>query len=108
MSRILAGLLGVLLAAVVADAAAPPPRLRNLTAEQEKEVRALQIRLAHAAAAGQFAEAARLAEQRAQVRTRWQGKGHWQAINARFEMMAWQHLAKLPRQTGPLSGGRGR
>jgi CHAT domain-containing protein/Tfp pilus assembly protein PilF len=69
---------------------------RNLTAQEHKEVRALETRLEGDAAEGKFAEAARLAEQVAGLRAQRQGARHWQAINARFKIADWQRFAKVP------------
>src|SRR5262245_15460531 len=61
-------------------AAAPPLWLRPLTAEEQKEIAAWQQRLERHVAAGEFAEAARLAGQIAAYREKRQGAWHWRVI----------------------------
>jgi tetratricopeptide (TPR) repeat protein len=87
---------GLLFTAVVAWSAAPPPLPRNLTAQQEKEVDALDARLERHAAAGQFVQAARLAEQIVAYRERRQGARHWQVIDARLDVEDWRCLSTVP------------
>jgi tetratricopeptide (TPR) repeat protein len=96
-----AGVLGLLVLVLAAFAAAPPARPRNLTAQEQKEVDALQMRLNRHFAAGEFEQAARLAEQIAAFRAQRQGRRHWQSIDARFEAASWSRLAKVPQRNRP-------
>lgn len=91
----------VLLTAVAAQAAAPPPLWRELTVQEKKEVEALEERLHRHAAAGEFEQAAQVAEKIAAYRSGRQGAEHWEAIEARFEVEEWQRLARVPAQARP-------
>jgi tetratricopeptide (TPR) repeat protein len=83
------------------QAAAPPAMPRHLTAQEQKELRVLQVRRDQLAAAGEFDQAARLAEQVVLLRERLQGARHWQAIDARLGLAGWQALAKVPKSDRP-------
>jgi CHAT domain-containing protein len=86
----------LLLGTLSADAAAPPARPRNATAQEQQELEALRVRLDRHAAAAEFDQAARLAEQIAVLRARLQGARHWQAIDARLEAQRWSRRTKIP------------
>src|SRR5262245_23428750 len=81
---------------VTARAAAPPLTWRALTAEEAKHVAALEARATRHAAAGEFEEAAALAEQMASFQAQRQGRRHWQAIDARLVAQGWRGLAAVP------------
>src|SRR5579859_4006567 len=91
----------LVVAVSAARAVAPPAQPRDLTAREQKEVAVLQARLDRHATAGQFAEAARLAEQIASFRAHRQGARHWQAIDERFRVATWQQLAKVAPTNRP-------
>jgi tetratricopeptide (TPR) repeat protein len=78
-----------------ADGAAPSLRSDKLTAEQQKRLDKFSRDLNSAAFAGKMGEALRLAREIEALRRRWQGAGHWQAVDARWEVVAWQRLARL-------------
>src|SRR5262245_44043344 len=90
------GLAVLMVAATASWAAAPPGQPRALTAEEEKEVAALEARLGRHAAAGEFEEAAKVAGQVAAYRRQRQGAGHWQAVDAAFGVEAWRRLGTIP------------
>jgi tetratricopeptide (TPR) repeat protein len=85
----------VLLGMAVVQAAAPPARTRELTAQEQKVVAALVQRLNERAKAGAFEEALGLAQQIARYRQERQGNGHWQTIDARLEVEQWQRLTRV-------------
>src|SRR5262245_34157883 len=86
----------LMLAATAGWGAAPPGQPRNLTAEEQKEVAALEARLGRHVGAGEFEQAAKVAAQIASYRKQRQGAAHWQAINARFAADDWRRLAAVP------------
>jgi tetratricopeptide (TPR) repeat protein len=88
----------LLLFTTAVPGAAPPASRRNLTAREQKEVAALRARLDRHFAVGEFAQAARLAEQIAAFRSRRQGAGHWQAIDARLAVARWRRRARVPEE----------
>src|SRR5262245_21633424 len=90
------GVAVLMLAATVGWAAAPPGQPRNLTAEEEKEVAALDARLGRHFNAGEFEQGAKLAAQIASYRKQRQGAAHWQAIDARFAVDEWRRLIAVP------------
>jgi tetratricopeptide (TPR) repeat protein len=101
MRRFQAAVLVLLHWGLSAQAAAPPALSRNLTAQEQEEVSTLQERVDRLAAAGEFAEAARLVDKMAAFRAERQGARHWQAINARFDAAAWQLLTRIPAGDRP-------
>src|SRR5262245_27876715 len=90
------GLLGLVALAMAAWSAAPPAQPRALTDEEQKEVAALVTRQGRHVGAGEFEQAAKVAEQIAAYRRQRQGAGHWQAIDARFQVEEWKRLAAVP------------
>jgi tetratricopeptide (TPR) repeat protein len=93
----------VLLGMAVVQGAAPPARTRELTAQEQKHVAALQNRLHERSRAGKFEEAARLALQIAGYRLARQGKRHHETIDAYLEVERWQRwcrVAKKDREEG--------
>jgi tetratricopeptide (TPR) repeat protein len=96
MRRLPASVVVLLVTMSVASGVAPPPLPRNLTAQEQKEVDALEARLQRHVAAGQFEQAAQLAEQIVAFRKHRQGAGHWETTDARFEVATWQSLARVP------------
>ncbi len=91
---------------VSARGAAPPRPTGKLTAEQQRQLARLGEDLTKAAQAGRMAEAVRLAKQAESLRRTWQGAGHWQAVDAHYEIEGWQRLARLTeadqRQMGEI------
>src|SRR5262245_15875402 len=83
------------LTALPAWGAAPPVPSGRLTPTQQLRLRLLEQGLNRAAFAGQMVEALRLARQAELLRKRWQGPGHWQAVEARFEVEGLERLARL-------------
>src|SRR5262245_1469341 len=95
------GLTVLMLGATAGWAAAPPGQPRNLTAEEENEVAALDARLARHGDAGEFEQAAKVAAQIAAYRQQRQGAAHWQAIDARFAVDGWRRLIAVPGKDRP-------
>jgi tetratricopeptide (TPR) repeat protein len=91
------GWLGLLLGLVAAPAwgAAPPAPSGRLTPDQQQRLEQTEQGSARAAFAGEMVEAVRLARQAEALRRRWQGPGHWQAADARYEVERCQRLARL-------------
>jgi tetratricopeptide (TPR) repeat protein/tRNA A-37 threonylcarbamoyl transferase component Bud32 len=81
--------------------ATPPVSKRKLTAEQEQRLLRLQDGLRTAIGEGKAAEALRFAKATGSVLGRWQGAGHWQAIDARLAVERWQRLAQLLGEEPP-------
>jgi CHAT domain-containing protein/Tfp pilus assembly protein PilF len=108
LSNVVAGgfLALVLLAVRVrpAGGVAPPRPSGKLTAEQQKRLDKLNRELHSAAFAGKMGEALRLAREGEALRRHWQGSGHWQAVDARFEVERWQRLALLSAADQKLAG----
>src|SRR5262245_32568138 len=96
MRRGILALALALLAAAAAWGAAPPALPRALTAQEEKEVAALNARLNRHANAGEFEDAAKVAQQIADYRRQRQGARHWQAIDASVAVDGWRRLAAVP------------
>jgi tetratricopeptide (TPR) repeat protein len=94
MKRLLIGLL--VLAAT--SAAQLPGGPAKLTAEQQKALAALEVKLEQAARKGDFEEGERLAREVVSLRAKWQGERHWQTIDARYNAEDWQRLMKVPRK----------
>src|SRR5262245_24384197 len=90
------GVAVLMLAATVGWAAAPPGQPRNLTAEEAKEVAALDARRGRHFNAGEFEQGAKVAAQISSYRKQRQGAAHWQAIEARFTADDWRRLAAVP------------
>jgi hypothetical protein len=91
----------LLFGAATAWAAAPPAQPRALTAEEQKEVAALDVRLSRHGDAGEFEQAAKVAAQIAVYRKQRQGAAHWQAIEARFAVDGWRQLIAVPGKDRP-------
>jgi tetratricopeptide (TPR) repeat protein len=106
MTRVLraAGLVLLgLLAAEAGRAAAPPVRGPvRLTAGQQWRIKVLQIQLNLAEARGQFEEAEKAARRIAALREQWQGKRHWETIDARLDVEQWQRLVRIPAKDRAL------
>jgi tetratricopeptide (TPR) repeat protein len=97
-----AALLVLLVAASQGKAAAPPaPGPVKLTPEQQRQIDVLQQRVNRAWTTERFEEAEKAARQIAALREKWQGKRHWQSIDARFEVEIWQRRTKIPRKNRP-------
>src|SRR5437868_6645807 len=81
---------------VVAGAASPagessesrPPWQRLLQGDDKKQAGGLDGRAAVAWQAGRWEEAVRAAEELLELRRKVQGKDHWQAVNARWQVLA--------------------
>src|SRR5262245_40208263 len=88
---------GLLLALpCAAGAAAPPAQPRALTVQEQKEVATLIARRNGHFSREEFEQSARVAKQIADFRRERQGASHWQALDTRFEVDVWRHLAKVP------------
>jgi tetratricopeptide (TPR) repeat protein len=87
----------VLLALVAPPAwgAAPPAPSGRLTPDQQRRLDQLERAFSRATFAGEMVEAVRLARQAEALRRRWQGPGHWQAVDARYLVERWERLARL-------------
>ncbi len=99
MTRIvwLSSLVLMLLAADRSWCVAPPVLGPvRLSARQQRQIDALQEQLSRAAATGRFEEAAEAAGRVVALREKWQGKKHWQTINARLGAEEWQRSTKVP------------
>jgi tetratricopeptide (TPR) repeat protein len=90
--------LAVLPLAEIGRAAAPPMPSGRLDPAQEKQLGELNSRLNRAVEAGQLREALILAREIAALRQRWQGSGHWQAVDARWQVEQGQRLARLTQE----------
>src|SRR5262245_55028529 len=92
--------IGLVVLVLVATAwgAAPPGQPRTLTAQELKELDALLTRLGRHTAAGEFEQAAKMAQQVEEYRRQRQGAAHWEAIDARFAVEQWRRLAAVERK----------
>src|SRR5438045_831475 len=98
--QVVGWLVGVLLvtAALGSGPLAPDAGLRP---EDRRLIAQLDVRVGAQVEAGRFEEAAEGMRQVADIRQRRQGKGHWQAVDARFEAQRWALLTKVPRKDRP-------
>jgi tetratricopeptide (TPR) repeat protein len=87
--------LGVTVAGV-AQAAAPPLAYRPLTAEERRQLAALEKRMGEQFLKEDFEEVERLARQILALRRRMQGERHWQSVDARFVVEQCQRLRRVP------------
>jgi tetratricopeptide (TPR) repeat protein len=78
-----------------AEAAAPPTPPGKLRPADVRRLRALDAAVEKRVAAGDFAEAVKLAQQALALRTRRQGRRHWEVIDARLEVESWKLLGAL-------------
>jgi tetratricopeptide (TPR) repeat protein len=76
-------------------AAAPPAPLGKATPLQLQKLAALNTKSSSAIIAGRFGDALALAQKLQIQRQRWQGSGHWDTINARFQVVRLELLAPL-------------
>ncbi len=95
LGMVVLGLVIMMLTARHGQGVAPPVPSGKLTAEQQKQIDSWWIRQQVAAQAGKMAEALRLAREVESSRQRWQGKGHWETVDARFEVEDVQRLERL-------------
>jgi tetratricopeptide (TPR) repeat protein len=88
--------LAVLAGATAVWGAAPPVKWRALTAEEKKQVAAFEARVTRHQSAGEFEEAAKVAERIAKYRGERQGESHWEAAEARWEADRWRRRTTVP------------
>lgn len=77
-------------------AAPPVPEPGPLTGKQQRQIEALLRQRTRVWLAGRFEEALNATRQIAALREQWQGKRHWQALDARLEVEDLQRLARVP------------
>jgi tetratricopeptide (TPR) repeat protein len=91
------------LAGSLAGAAAPPPRppmwLRLLTGADERRAAALDAEIRKHWLAGRFDDALNAAKVLAALRQRHQGADHYQAVSARWAVVAWQRVVKADKKS---------
>lgn len=76
--------------------AALPPWQRMLTGEDKKRVEELEQRVTELQKAGDYAEALSLAEEVTAIRTRAQGKDHWETVKNGHVVKTLKRIAALP------------
>jgi hypothetical protein len=88
----------LLLTLALAPAAAPPPPRpmwqRMLSPADDRRAAALAWECVKHGDAGRFEEAVKSAQALVSLRERAQGADHWQAVDARWRVVAWQRAAK--------------
>ena len=95
LGMVVLGLVVLMLAARHGQGVAPPVPSGKLTAEQQMQIGTLLNQQQAAAETGKMVEALRLARQIEALRQRWQGKRHWETVDARFEVEDYARLARL-------------
>jgi tetratricopeptide (TPR) repeat protein len=78
--------------------AVKPPWQRLLPGEEEKKAAQLEDKLVALQEAGKFAEALKVAEALAQLRTKLQGADHWESLDARSEVEAIRRVLRASNE----------
>src|SRR5688572_22054466 len=82
---------------------APPPARgpARLDAAQQGQIDAVIQQRGLGFVRGDFEQAAQKAREMAALREKWQGKGHWQTMDARLEVEEWQRRARVADKDRP-------
>src|SRR5262249_6929121 len=76
-----------------------PSAQRMLAGDDAKRVEEMEKTIAELRRVGKIAEARGAARTVLEIRTRAQGVGHWQTIDARWRLLTLERIAALPRES---------